>query len=215
MEVVWIGASCFRLQTGQVTVLTDPFGFPPLRDVPAADIVSLSLRSERERLAVSGPFRLIDGPGEYEIKGVPVTGIATPQPGAGPDVPPEPNVAYTMTLDGIAIAHLGRLRRMPTAQEQSQLGSPDVLLFVLGEPAGLPAAQAVAVCSQLEAKLLVPVVLGGALDQPALERFCKELGADPTNFDRRLNVSSSGLPAQARVVLLAPTRPSAGAEAGQ
>src|SRR5262249_44817406 len=116
---------------------------------------------------------------------------------------------YTAVLDGVAVCHLGRLECVPPAAQLQAIGSPDVVLFPLGEATGLTVPQAVQLTSQLEARLLLPVALRDGPDEERVERFCRELGADPANFSPRLSVSSSGLPVQAQVVRLrlAPARP--------
>ena len=205
MDVTWLGGSCFRLQSGAVSVLTDPFDLPSPAPLPAADIVTVSTREARERVAVAGGFRLVDGPGEYEIMGVPVTGVATRRQAAEGDSHPR-NFVYTIQMDGVTACHLGRLNRPPTSQEVQEFGAPDVLFVPLGEPEGLAVQHAIALASQLEAKVLVPI-LTGIDSRAALERFCRELGSDPNARDAKLSVSSSGLPATARVTILSPQEP--------
>lgn len=212
MDILWFGASSVRLQGSQVSVLADPFDLAPGDPVGPVDIVTISDRRLRGRiadLAALGAPHLVDGPGEYEIKGVPLTGIATSRAavpegetattGRGPR-----NFVYNVTLDGILVTHLGRLTELPTSSQVHDIGSPDVVLLPLGEPEGLTAARAAQLASQLEAKLLVPMLLGGPNDQAVLESFCKELGADPTPIGPRLSVSASSLGAQTRVVVLQP-----------
>ena len=196
MDLVWYGGSCVRLRAGPLSILADPFDLPRAADL-SADIVTLSQRDARERLLVTPPYRLVDGPGEYEIKYVPITGIATRHLLDGTRW----NIVYSVVVDGVTICHLGRLNRAPTSHEVQDIGSPDVLLLPLGG-AGLAVAQAVALASQLEAKLLVPMPLGAIDDRSVLERFCKELGADAAASERRLTVTSGGLPATARVAVL-------------
>jgi L-ascorbate metabolism protein UlaG (beta-lactamase superfamily) len=221
MEVTWLGGSCFRLQASGLRILTDPFDLPPQTPLQSGDVVTVSRRVPPERLAVADVYRLVDGPGEYEIRGVPFTGIATPLSDQGPPGgaageagaaggDPSPgatsdrrNVIYTMVLEGITVCHLGRLDRPPGAAQLQEMGTPDVVLIPVGEGGGLGAPQAVQLVSQLEAKLLLPVPLGGGQGEAAVERFCRELGADPQNVSPRLSVSASGLPAQTQVVRLA------------
>jgi L-ascorbate metabolism protein UlaG (beta-lactamase superfamily) len=209
MEVTWLGGSCFRLQTGAVSVLTDPFDLPPSTPPLSADIVTLSTREARSRLTVSGPHRLVDGPGEYEIKGVPVTGVATRRPPAdGQDA--GRNFVYTIQMEGVTACHLGRIGRAPTSQEVQEFGAPDVLFVPLGEPGGLTVQQAIALASQLESKILVPIVAGGVDGQAVLERFCRELGSDPAARETKLSVTSSGLPPTARAAVLSLPEATAG-----
>ena len=221
MEVTWLGGSCFRLQASGLRIVTDPFDLPPQTPPQSGDVVTVSRRVPAERLAIADVYRLVDGPGEYEIRGVPFTGIATTlseqgapagaagdagaagadsSPGATAD---RRNVIYTMVLDGITVCHLGRLDRPPGAAQLQEMGTPDVVLIPVGEGGGLGAPQAVQLVSQLEAKLLLPVPAGGVPGEAAVERFCRELGADPQNVSPRLSVTASGLPAQTQVVRLA------------
>ena len=203
MDLVWFGRSCFRLQSSQANVLTDPFGPLPPAATAGVHVVTLSDRERRADLAEVPGARLVDGPGEYEIKGVPVSGVAVTMAPAGGQ-PARKNFVYTITLDGIAVCHLGRLAEPPAGQKAQELGAADVLLLPLGEPEGLPVARAVQLASQLEAKLLVPMLLGGSSDEAALDAFCKELGADPTAREARLSVTATALAAQTRVAVLTP-----------
>ena len=201
MEIVWFGRSCFRLQSSQAVVLTDPFGTLPASAVTGVHIVTLSDRNRRSELAEVSGARVVDGPGEYEIKGVPINGVAVSgASGAGQSK----TFVYTVTLDGIAVCHLGRLSETPAGQSAQELGQADVLLLPLGEPEGLAVPRAVQLASQLEAKLLVPMLLGGTGDETALEAFCKELGADPTAREARLSLTATALAAQTRVAILTP-----------
>ena len=203
MDLVWFGRSCFRLQSSQATVLTDPLGNVPPAATSGVHIVTLSDRERRAELADVAGARVVDGPGEYEIKGVPISGAAVAaQSGSGKAV--HKTFVFTVTLDGIAVCHLGRMAEPPAGQKAQELGQADILLLPLGEPEGLAAQRAVQLASQLEAKLLVPMLLGGPGDEAALEAFCKELGADPTARENRLSVTATALAAQTRVAVLTP-----------
>ncbi|MBI3974534.1 MAG: MBL fold metallo-hydrolase [Chloroflexi bacterium] len=206
MDLTWYGGSCFRLRSSQVSILTDPLDLPPGAAPPPADIVTLSRRALRDRAAIPAGARLVDGPGESEVKGVPITGIAMGRRDgeAIEGSRAARNTVYSIVLDGVAVCHLGRAERAPSTQEVQDLGSPDVLLVPLGEGRGLSVSQAVTLGSQLEAKLLVPMLLGGPNEQALLERLCRELGGDPASGEPRLSVTSSGLPATTKVALLVP-----------
>ena len=202
MEVTWLGGSCFRLHAGGLQIITDPFDLPPGSPPQSGDVATVS-GALRPRLALDRVYRVVDGPGEYEIKGVPIAGIATFLKG---EAAPDPaggradrrNIVYTVVLDGVTVCHLGRLDQLPASGQLQEMGSPDVLLLALGEGAGMAVPQALQLASQLEARLLVPVPAGPAGEAP-VERFCRELGADPQNVSPRLSVTASGLPAQTQV----------------
>ncbi len=200
MDIVWFGNSCFRLQSSQANVLTDPFDSPPPAALTSLQIVTVSDRALRDRVPSIEGARIVDGPGEYEINGVLVNGIAVAAGGSA--AAGRKTFIYTIALDGITVCHLGRLAEPPAGQRIQEMGQADVLLLPLGEPVGLAVPRAVQLASQLEAKLLIPMSLGR--DGTALEAFCKELGADPTARENRLSISASGLPAQTRVSILTP-----------
>ena len=83
MEIFWYGHSCFRLvERGKASVVTDPFdstiaGYPPLK--LKSEIVTVSCDDPVHNYvkAVKGDPFLINGPGEYEIGGVFITGVQT------------------------------------------------------------------------------------------------------------------------------------------
>ncbi|CAA9283056.1 MAG: hypothetical protein AVDCRST_MAG77-4031 [uncultured Chloroflexi bacterium] len=211
MDITWFGRSCVRLQSSQATVLTDPFNPLPPAALVGVHVVTLSDRSRRDELLDVPGARVIEGPGEYEVRGIPVSGVAlnlsSDVVNAGDAVVAErgrrKTFVYTVTLDGIAICHLGRLPELPAGAGLQEIGQADVLLIPLGEPEGLSAARAVQIASQLEAKLLVPLTLGGPNDASALETFCRELGADPSAVTARVSVTATALAAGTRVALLA------------
>jgi len=202
MDIVWFGRSCFRLQSSQANVLTDPFDPLPAPALAAIQIVTVSNRALRDRVPAIEGARVIEGPGEYEIKGVPVNGISVSTSSGAAGNNANKTIIYTISLDGMTVCHLGRLAEPPAGQRIQEMGQPDVLLLPLGEPDGLAVPRAVQLASQLEAKLLVPMTLGR--DGAVLEAFCKELGADPSVRENRLNVSASSLSAQTRVAILTP-----------
>ena len=85
MELTWYGHSCFRMvERGLAAVVTDPYddsiGYPALK--LKADIVTVSHEAPGHNYvdAVKGERQVITGPGEYEIGGVFVTGLAAARP---------------------------------------------------------------------------------------------------------------------------------------
>ena len=112
MEITWLGHSCFRItDRGQATVVCDPYdsehvGYSPLK--LKADIVTISHESPSHSYlkAVKGDPFVINGPGEYEIGGVFITGLRTnhrkKKEGAIPA-----NTLYLIDYNGINIVHLG------------------------------------------------------------------------------------------------------------
>jgi len=130
-----LGHSCFRIKGSQAIVITDPF--PPDTGYSlgkqTADIVSVSHwhPSHSYVQGVSGESRLIKGPGEYEIAGVLVLGIATFHDSVKGQSRGK-NTAYLMEIDGVAVCHLGDIGHVLGDEQIEEMGNIDVLLLPVG-----------------------------------------------------------------------------------
>lgn len=210
MEITWYGLSCFRLtERGMATVVTDPYdhkvvGYEPLK--LKADIVSVSHEAAGHSYvaAVKGRQHTITGPGEYEIGGVFITGVQTN--GHSKNEPAEPrNTLYVFDYDGVNVAHLGDLSRVPSQAEVEALGEVHVALVPVGGGGGLSAAKAAEVVSVLEPGIVIPMHYGtpaSLLNLAPLSKFLKEMGlSDQAPLDS-LKVTRSSIPDETRVVVL-------------
>lgn len=210
MELTWYGMSCFRMiERGKAAVVTDPYdsnvvGFSPLK--LRADILTIShdAPGHNYQKAITGKAYLIDGPGEYEVGGVFITGIGTAHKRKGED---GANVMYVFDFDGLTIAHLGDLNRVLTQSEVEALGTVNVLLVPVGGGNSLTQAKAVEVISQIEPNIVVPMhyqTPGLSLNLSPLNRFLKEMGLDTTRTEVSLKLTTTGLPEETQVVVLEP-----------
>ena len=148
MEITWYGLSCFRIREGGITVLCDPYDKTIGLNLPKvrADIVTVSHERPGHSAVdrVQGEPKIIAGPGEYEVKNVFVTGLATyhrKQTGK----PLERNVAYFFEFGDLTIGHLGDIGEVPSQSEIEELnvGDIDVLLVPVGGGDTLDPARAV------------------------------------------------------------------------
>jgi len=118
MEIVWYGHSCFRItERGMASVVTDPFdaavaGYSPLK--LKAEIVTVSCDDPVHNYskAVKGDPLVINGPGEYEVGGVFITGMHTVSDKKETEGPR--NTLYIMDFGTLTVAHLGRVSHSPT-----------------------------------------------------------------------------------------------------
>ncbi len=210
MEIVWYGHSCFRLaERNMATVVTDPYdhttaGYESLR--LKADIVTVShdALGHNNVAAVKGKSRVITGPGEYEIGGVFITAVQTN--GHGKPTPEEPrNTLYVFDYDGITVAHLGDLRRVPTQMEIEALGTVNIALVPVGGGGGLSAAKAAEVVSVIEPGIVVPMHFGtpdSLIKLAPLSKFLKEMGLGEVDAQDSLKISRGSVPEETRVVVL-------------
>lgn len=211
MEITWYGHSCFRLtERGLATVVTDPYdaneiGYETLK--LKADIVTVSHDAPGHNFVsvVKGKSHIITGPGEFEIGSVFITGVQTN--GHTKRDPDElRNTLYVFDYDGVNIAHLGDLRRVPSQAEIEALGSVHVALVPVGGGGGLTAAKAAEVISLLEPGIVIPMHFqtpGTKLKLAPLNKFLKEMGLGEVEAQPSLKVSSTTIPEETRVVVLA------------
>ncbi len=205
MELVWIGHSCFRLRGRDATVITDPCnkssGYSLGR--ATADLVTISNSHPHHSSAteVAGEPTVLDGPGEYEVQGVIVTGVRTNPPRSGG----ERNTAYIIDVDDIRICHLGDLANLPSTEQIEIMKDAHVLLVPVGGHCTIGAPEAVEVISQIEPKLIVPMHYATDVSKAELDgvdRFLREMGLTPPAAQARLNVTASSLPLEPTVALL-------------
>lgn len=210
MELTWLGHSSFRLRGKEATLITDPpapaTGYSLGR--VTADIVTLSHQHPGHAYVqgVGGDPRVVDGPGEYEIKGVLISGVQTYHDQERGKVHGR-NTAYLITVDDVHICHLGDLGGPLDDRSLEALSGADVLLVPVGGGNTLNAAGAAEVIAQLEPRIIIPMhyqtpayKLGDPLDP--IDKFLRELSVEGIEPLPKLVVTPASLPAEQQVVLL-------------
>lgn len=216
MEITWFGHSCFRLRDRDVTVVTDPFDASLGYTLPQvqADIVTTSRNHPHHSYlpAVKGDFRLLDSPGEYEIRSVFVIGIATyssRRSAASDNQADERNVVFVFEFDGLTVCHLGDLRQVPSRAQVEAFGEVDVLLVPVGDgdQGALNAAQAAEVVSLIEPSIVIPMhykTAATTIRMDGVDKFLKEMGVGRIEPMDSLKVTATSLPQPTQVVVLNP-----------
>lgn len=210
MEITWFGHSCFRLtERTLATVVTDPYdsesvGYEPLK--LKADIVTVSHDAPGHNFtnAVKGTSHVIDGPGEFEIGSVFITGVQT-DGSHKKDADRPRNTLYVFDYMGISVAHLGDLRSVPSQAEIEALGTVHVALVPVGAGGSLNAAKAAEVVSLLEPNIVIPMHYHTSASKVTLDRldkFLKEMGLHDEETVATLKVTKSSLPDETKVVVL-------------
>lgn len=211
MEITWYGLSCFRLvERGMATIVTDPYdneavGYEPLR--LKADIVTVSHDAPGHNFisGVKSRKHVLDGPGEYEIGGVFITGVRTNGSKRASDEPR--NHLFMFDFDGVTVVHLGDMRTVPSQAEIEALGEVGVALVPVGGGGGLISAKAAEVISMLEPGVVVPMhyrTPDTTLKLAPLSKFLKEMGLSDIAPEPSLKITKSTIPEETRVVVLEP-----------
>ncbi len=211
MDITWFGHSCFKLtERGLATVVADPFdhqiiGHKPLKF--EAEIISISHNKPGHNFteAVKGEPFIISGPGEYEIGGVFVTGIPTNDQN-DQSLPEDRNTLYVFDYNGINVAHLGGMNRVPNQREIQELGPVHIALVPIGGTTTLNAAKASEIVHLLEPNIVIPMHY--MLDQSnikldPLNKFLKEMGVSSIESQNILRLTSArSLPEETQVIVL-------------
>lgn len=207
MELTWYGLSCFRItERKQATVVTDPYGnglgLPELK--LRGDVITIShqARGHSNLDAVSGASHVLTGAGEYEIGGVFITAISNYDKESD-----RRNVLYVFDYNGITVAHLGDIERVPTQKQIEALGLINVLLVPVGAGNSLNATQAAELVSILEPNIVVPMhyqMPNLKIELQEVDRFLKEMGVSDVKEESTLKITSTAFPEETETVILTP-----------
>ena len=208
MDITWLGHSCFRIKGSQAIIITDPF--PPelgyTLGKQTANIITMSHQhpSHSYVKGIGGEPRIIKGPGEYEISGILIIGIATFHDNQRGQVRGK-NTVYVMEIDGVSVCHLGDLGHVLSTEQVEEIGGVDVLFLPVGGGSTINAAIAAEVILQLEPNAVIPM----HYKTPAIKReldsvdvFLKEMGIGQIEPRPKLTLSKSNLPLSTQVFLL-------------
>lgn len=217
MEITWYGQTCVRLKGREAVVVADAYQSivgPTGRGI-TGDIATYShpddapLPKAKGRRSRDGATILpsslesaftVDGPGEYEVKQVLLTGVRTYRDDAKGERRGR-GTAFVVELDGLHTIHLGDVGHLLSQEALGDIGSVDIACVPVG--GSLNAAKTAELIAQLDPKLVVamPVCPEDADCAEALGKFFHEMGGDPT-AQPKLSVSISTLPQETTTVLL-------------
>jgi L-ascorbate metabolism protein UlaG (beta-lactamase superfamily) len=213
MQIHYFGLSSFKITTKDATVITDPFdkksGLTPPRG--NADILILAEKNNPLYNAVSGissePF-VIANPGEFDIKGVTVTGIPLKQDTG------ENGDRYVTTFliesEDLKILNLSHIREFTMKQEDLEgLGEIDILIIPVGGNSVMVAREAAKVVNEIEPKIVIPShyqIPGLDLKYDELQTFVKEMGGKSETMDKLMIKKKELAEEVIKIIVLEPLR---------
>lgn len=217
MELTWYGRTCVRLRGKDAVVVADPFQsvVGPTGRGLTGDIVTFSHPDDTPLPKAKGkPSRdgrtllpssldqafVLDGPGEYEVKEVLITGVRTYRDDTN-GAEAGRQVSFAVELDGVHTIHLGDIGHLLSEEKLADIGPVDIVCVPLGGT--LSPSQAAAVVAQFDPRIVVPMPIcdDEADCAEALKRFFHEMGAEPAT-QPKLSVTATSLPSETITVLL-------------
>jgi len=207
LDITWLGHACIRIRTRDAAVLCDPVdkssGYDMAR--PTADIVTVSrhIPLHGHLAGVKGESIVIDGPGEYEIRGIQIQGIATALR-APEGSEPGRNISFMLTAEDLHVAHLGGIGSPPTAEQTELLSNADVLIVPIGDGGALTADEAARTVRALEPRVIIPVCYHPGAEPDLLKAFLTAVGIAAEPPVARLSIQARALGDKRQVLLLEP-----------
>src|SRR3989344_2395274 len=217
IKISWAGQSCFQISVSNgkdntTNIVIDPFGEIGFK-MPnfEADILLIThLHEDHNNIkAIKGDPFLVEGPGEYEIKGVFVQGINSFHDDKEGKERGK-NTIYTIETDGIRLCHLGDLGQNQLTDEQlEKIGQVDVLMIPVGGVYTISSGEAQKIIGQIEPKIVIPMhyeLPGLKFKLEGVDKFLKAMGKNSIEPQDKLTVKTSTLPKEGdmEIVVLQP-----------
>ena len=217
-KITWAGQSCFQISVSSskdvsANIVIDPHEDTGLK-LPHFDadilLVTHDHSDHNNVKGVKGDPFIIEGPGEYEVKGVFVQGI----PSFHDDKNGKErglNTIYLVEAEGIRFCHLGDLGQSQLTDDQlEKIGIVDILMIPVGGTYTIDSVHATRIVGQIEPKMVIPMhfkipKLKYELD--GVEKFLKAIGKNSVVSQDKLTIKASALPkdrAAMEIVVLQP-----------
>lgn len=210
MDIEWYGQSCFRIKEGSFTLITDPYDKTIGYSLPKglkADVVTIS--HDAPGHAAVGQVKagkVLTRPGEYEVKGVFITGIQSWRGSGVKGEAKEENTIFVFEWGDLTVCHLGDLSRVLTQAQVESMPDVHVLLVPVGGGGALDADKAAQVISQLEPRIVIPMHYQtefATVKLDPLHKFLKEMGVTEHDAQDSLRIQKASLPTETQVMVLA------------
>lgn len=166
MVITFYGEGCFKLQSGDFVILTDPFDSSTGLTAPRfkSDIIlktltslpltnSFSLREISRRETIPQLInQLVAGPGEYQFKDAVVNGFLVANESSEKFF----KTIYVVKIEDISLGFLGHLSEIPEPAILEYLEEIDILFTPAGGAPFLGQQSVIKIIKQLEPKIVIP-----------------------------------------------------------
>jgi L-ascorbate metabolism protein UlaG (beta-lactamase superfamily) len=199
MEITYYGANCIKIVRKKVTIVIDdnlkmlglksPFKDPTIR-----------IYSQKRFVGEEAEGFIIDGPGEYEVAGVSILGLASR---AYTDHEDEKTATiYRLSTAGYMLGVMGHIHPQLNDEQLEKLGTIDILVIPVGDGGyTIDARAAGSLVRAIEPKIIIPTHyadkgINYEVPQNELEEFTQEMGITPEAVEALKISSTTILPEQ-------------------
>jgi L-ascorbate metabolism protein UlaG (beta-lactamase superfamily) len=198
MELQFFGANCIRVSTKKTRiVIDDNLDELGLKSITKPE--DIALRTSKIIPKKHSRFD-VDIPGEYEVSGVVIHGIA-----AQSHLEDSPN---TIEVDEMKLAVIGHIAPNLSQEQLEQIGVADISIIpVGGHGFTLDGVEALQVIKQLEPKIIIPThyadkVMKYEVPQDALSEVIKSMGMEPQETVEKYKPNKASLTDTAKLIVL-------------
>lgn len=216
MQVIWHGHAFFQIITSQrkeekLSITIDPFSEEiglRVRSVEAnISLITHDHYDHNNTKVIRGKPFLIQGPGEYEIKGVFIQGIAAYHDKVQGKERGGVTI-YTIEAEGIRLCHLGDFgQKELTSGQIEKIGDCDILMIPVGGVYTISGQEASRVISQIEPRIVIPMhyqlpklKLKSKLDN--LDKFLKIMGQKGITPQSKFSLKKKDLPEEGTKIIV-------------
>jgi len=191
VTINWYGEGCFKIVENGVTITTDPIESYTGLSAPRfkTDIIVKTLLNplspeDDKPVAVNDDGAVvIAGPGEYEVKGIQITGWPIGHASAGQTGKPRSDdmlrSIFKIKTDDLSVGLLGHLAEFNDPEILEELGDIDILIVPAGGAPYISQEAAAKLIRQIEPKLVIPSffkIAGLKRKSDDVADFLKQLG---------------------------------------
>lgn len=182
MVITWYGKNCFKLQSGELVLVTDPFekekDLTPYRG--RADIIIRTVAYLTNQKEAADAFE-INYAGEYEVKNVSIKGWPTQNLRS----------VFLVEMDDFKIVLLGHLAdELEIKNIQEHLEEADILFIPASGKPFIEVAAVAKLIRQLKPSFVIPALFE---EFKNLKPFLKELGKNDLEPQEKLTVAKKDL----------------------
>jgi L-ascorbate metabolism protein UlaG (beta-lactamase superfamily) len=204
VELTFYGANCLRIATKKAQIVIDD-NLDKLGLKSITKPTDISLHTFAGQPALGSRF-VADLPGEYEISGVVINGVAAQ---AHMDDKDKKNaVIYTIAADDVKVAVLGHIYPELSEEQLEQIGLVDILVVPVGNSGyTMDAIGALKLIKQIEPKVVIPThyadkSVNYEVSQVELAEALKNLAMEPSETLDKFKPKTMELTDSTRLIVL-------------
>ncbi len=202
MQITWNGQSCFTIKSKtqkeeESIILINPFDEKQtgikLSKSKANLVLIGNKNSKVDTKKINPEFFLVDKPGEFEVKGIFINGIAD----NWSKKDKKKNILFFLEVEGVKILNLGEIEHALENGNLDKLPAIDVLMIPVGGGNTINTEKAIDIINKIEPRIIIPMnfkIPGLKEKLDSVQKFAKEMGVNPKEQTERLKIDKRNLP---------------------